>query len=32
MGYGGRYTARDEQRMGIVAAGYADGYLRATRV
>ena len=24
VGYGGRYTARDEQRIGIVAAGYAD--------
>ena len=23
VGYGGRYTARDEQRIGIVAAGYA---------
>ncbi|XPE23931.1 alanine racemase C-terminal domain-containing protein [Shigella sonnei] len=31
VGYGGRYTARDEQRIGIVAAGYADGY-RATRL
>lgn len=28
VGYGGRYTARDEQRIGIVAAGYADGYPR----
>ncbi|HED1257268.1 TPA: alanine racemase, partial [Citrobacter amalonaticus] len=25
---GGRYTARGEQRIGIVAAGYADGYPR----
>ena len=28
VGYGGRYTARGEQRIGIVAAGYADGYPR----
>lgn len=26
VGYGGRYTASGEQRIGIVAAGYADGY------
>ncbi|HGW5506514.1 alanine racemase [Citrobacter koseri] len=28
VGYGGRYTATQEQRIGIVAAGYADGYPR----
>lgn len=28
VGYGGRYTARGEQRIGIVATGYADGYPR----
>jgi alanine racemase len=28
VGYGGRYTARSEQRIGIVATGYADGYPR----
>jgi len=28
VGYGGRYQATDEQRIGIVAAGYADGYPR----
>ncbi|HFZ8993183.1 TPA: catabolic alanine racemase DadX [Citrobacter freundii] len=28
VGYGGRYCATGEQRIGIVAAGYADGYPR----
>lgn len=28
VGYGGRYKAREEQRIGIVACGYADGYPR----
>ncbi|MTH47151.1 catabolic alanine racemase DadX [Intestinirhabdus alba] len=28
VGYGGRFTATGEQRIGIVAAGYADGYPR----
>jgi len=28
VGYGGRYQASGEQRIGIVAAGYADGYPR----
>ncbi len=28
VGYGGRYQASSEQRIGIVAAGYADGYPR----
>lgn len=28
VGYGGRYTASGEQRIGIVATGYADGYPR----
>ena len=28
VGYGGRYQATGEQRIGIVAAGYADGYPR----
>ncbi|CAM6193096.1 catabolic alanine racemase DadX [Citrobacter sedlakii] len=28
VGYGGRFTAQHEQRIGIVAAGYADGYPR----
>lgn len=28
VGYGGRYTARGAQRIGIVACGYADGYPR----
>ncbi|EGP3755688.1 catabolic alanine racemase DadX [Salmonella enterica] len=28
VGYGGCYSAHQEQRIGIVAAGYADGYPR----
>jgi alanine racemase len=28
VGYGSRYTATQEQRIGIVACGYADGYPR----
>ncbi|WP_312453945.1 catabolic alanine racemase DadX [Pseudescherichia sp.] len=28
VGYGGRYQASGEQRIGIVAVGYADGYPR----
>ena len=28
VGYGSRYTARQAQRIGIVACGYADGYPR----
>lgn len=28
VGYGSRYTALQEQRIGIVACGYADGYPR----
>lgn len=28
VGYGSRYQARQEQRIGIVACGYADGYPR----
>ncbi|EKS6729907.1 MULTISPECIES: catabolic alanine racemase DadX [Enterobacteriaceae] len=28
VGYGGRYTANTNQRIGIVACGYADGYPR----
>ncbi|MFS8519441.1 alanine racemase, partial [Salmonella enterica] len=28
VGYGGRYSVTQEQRIGIVAAGYADGYPR----
>ncbi|WP_312068901.1 catabolic alanine racemase DadX [Lelliottia nimipressuralis] len=28
VGYGSRYRASDEQRIGIVAGGYADGYPR----
>lgn len=28
VGYGGRYRATEEQRIGIVACGYADGYPR----
>lgn len=28
VGYGGRYTANDAQRIGVVACGYADGYPR----
>ncbi|HBV39095.1 MAG TPA: alanine racemase [Erwinia sp.] len=28
VGYGARYRASDEQRIGIVACGYADGYPR----
>ncbi len=28
VGYGSRYTAREPQRIGIVACGYADGYPR----
>lgn len=28
VGYGSRYTANGEQRIGIVAGGYADGYPR----
>ena len=28
VGYGGRYRAKEEQRIGIVACGYADGYPR----
>ncbi|AIR07235.1 alanine racemase [Cedecea neteri] len=28
VGYGSRYTASGEQRIGIVAGGYADGYPR----
>ena len=28
VGYGERFTAQGEQRIGIVAAGYADGYPR----
>lgn len=28
VGYGSRYTASHEQRIGIVACGYADGYPR----
>ncbi len=28
VGYGGRYRAMGEQRIGIVACGYADGYPR----
>jgi alanine racemase len=28
VGYGSRYTARERQRIGIVACGYADGYPR----
>lgn len=28
VGYGSRYRATEEQRIGIVAAGYADGYPR----
>lgn len=28
VGYGGRYTAKGPQRIGVVACGYADGYPR----
>ncbi|SQJ21607.1 D-amino acid dehydrogenase-Alanine racemase fusion protein [Salmonella enterica subsp. enterica] len=28
VGYGGGYSVTQEQRIGIVAAGYADGYPR----
>jgi alanine racemase len=28
VGYGSRYRAKGEQRIGIVAGGYADGYPR----
>lgn len=28
VGYGGRYRAEGEQRIGVVACGYADGYPR----
>jgi alanine racemase len=28
VGYGSRYRATQEQRIGIVACGYADGYPR----
>lgn len=28
IGYGGRYEAKAEMRMGVVAMGYADGYMR----
>lgn len=28
VGYGSRYRAKEEQRIGIVACGYADGYPR----
>lgn len=28
VGYNGRYTAQQEQRIGVVACGYADGYPR----
>lgn len=28
VGYGGRYRAETEQRIGVVACGYADGYPR----
>lgn len=28
IGYGGRYTVTDTQRVGVVACGYADGYPR----
>ncbi|MEK9951234.1 MAG: alanine racemase C-terminal domain-containing protein, partial [Curvibacter sp.] len=30
VGYGSIYTASVPQRIGIVACGYADGYLRAS--
>lgn len=30
VGYGGTWTARRETTLAILAAGYADGYLRAT--
>ena len=29
IGYGGRFTAPEEMRIGIVACGYADGYPRS---
>ncbi|MFM1788378.1 MAG: hypothetical protein RLZZ166_845, partial [Pseudomonadota bacterium] len=28
IGYGGRYEAKTEMRIGVVAMGYADGYMR----
>ncbi|MGA0816899.1 MAG: alanine racemase [Burkholderiaceae bacterium] len=28
VGYGGRYQAKTEMRIGVVAMGYADGYMR----
>ena len=28
VGYGGAYTAQSQQRVGVVACGYADGYPR----
>ncbi|MGB0722969.1 MAG: alanine racemase [Gammaproteobacteria bacterium] len=31
IGYGARYTAQRAMRMGVVAAGYGDGYPRAAR-
>jgi alanine racemase len=31
VGYGSRYRASQEQRIGIVACGYADGYPRLAR-
>lgn len=31
VGYGSRYRATQEQRIGIVACGYADGYPRLAR-
>ena len=31
VGYGGRYVCRRDTRIGVVAAGYADGYPRHAR-
>ena len=31
IGYGGRYEAPDDMRIGIVACGYADGYPRQAK-
>ncbi len=31
IGYGGRYVCQRDTRMGVVAAGYADGYPRHAR-
>ena len=31
IGYGGRYEAREDMRVGIIACGYADGYPRTAK-